>query len=612
MKQIRHIYLIILCALAWSTGAWGTTFTKENTALNIVQNNSVTFINTDGVTFNLSGPSLEYVNKLLFVTIQGLKVSRNATYTLSITPPSGYDIKVNKVGVKAGSSVIAYVTVDDTPSSSLMDQKIWTYDDNVSNSRSISVAISKSSSGAIIYIYGFSVEYDLLPIFNFAATASKNREGGTVTATVEDPSITADAGANSASTTATFTATATSGSYVFKGWKISVNNVNYESQENPYYPTVTNSGTPGSKVTKSLVGIFAPLYKFSASALLGSVAGGTAEASVAPSVEGAYNATQGTATATFTATTASDDYEFQGWSETADGAIVSSANPYTPTITNDGEPGSTKNLTLYAIFKLVHLHLNPSAPDYAAGTYDVVSLDRTLSAGYYTLALPFNTTIEALTGRTNANDWVAQLQTVTYNGEDGYTLYFQKTAKGDDAGGGTLSAGQPYVLHLGANITGYPSWEDQSVSSVVAQTVTATSGYGNNVGADGTYASWSMTSNFTAGMDMEGLYGIVNSGTNNQGGQGGLKLGGSGSTLNAFSAYITPPTAVSQGTHVLRVRVAYVDTDGTTTYIDSSMAENSSSGPTAIYGPDGKRRSRLQPGVNIVRYKDGTVRKIQR
>ena len=439
-----------------------------------------------------------------------------------------------------------------------------------------------------------------------------NRPGGTVTAEVADATITGVPGATSASTTATFTAAATAGSYVFKGWKTAVDAATYESQANPYTLTVTNSGTPGRKETKSLVAIFAPIYKFSASALLGSVAGGTAEASVAPSVEGAYNATQGTATATFTATTASDDYEFQGWSETADGAIVSSANPYTPTITNDGEPGSTKNLTLYAIFKLVHLHLNPSAPDYAAGTYDVVSLDRTLSAGYYTLALPFNTTIEALTGRTNANDWVAQLQTVTYNGEDGYTLYFQKTAKGDDAGGGTLSVGQPYVLHLGANITGYPSWEDQSVSSVVAQTVTATSGYGNNVGADGTYASWSMTSNFTAGMDMEGLYGIVNSGTNNQGGQGGLKLGGSGSTLNAFSAYITPPTAVSQGTHVLRVRVAYVDPDGTTTYIDSPVADNPSHGPVAIYGPDGKRRSRLQPGVNIVRYKDGTVRKIQR
>ena len=302
-----------------------------------------------------------------------------------------------------------------------------------------------------------------------------------------------------------------------------------------------------------------------------------------------------------------DGYRFKRWQK--GGSQVSTTTTCSVSYDYNSESSSNPPTETYtAVFEPKTLILDPTtSPSYEAGKYaGAITLNRNLPAGYSTIALPFATTVVTLTGHeANDNDWVAQLTTVTYNAEDDYTLFFTKSE------GGVIAANQPYVLHLGTAVPS-PSWMDLTVGAATSMTVTAQAGYGNNVGADGTYASWSMSSNFMAGMSMEGLYGIVNSGENNQGGQGGLKLGGSGSTLSAFSAYITPPTAVSQGSHVLRVRVAYVDTDGTTTYIDSSMAENSSSGPTAIYGPDGKRRSRLQPGVNIVRYKDGTVRKIQR
>ena len=96
--------------------------------------------------------------------------------------------------------------------------------------------------------------------------------------------------------------------------------------------------------------------------------------------------------------------------------------------------------------------------------------------------------------------------------------------------------------------------------------------------------------------------GIVNS-------EGGLKLGGNGSTLNAFTAYIAGPALPN---HAPRLRVAYVDEDGTATFIDGLPEDDGVQEETvAVYGPDGQRRNRMQRGVNIVRFADGTTRKVQ-
>ena len=242
------------------------------------------------------------------------------------------------------------------------------------------------------------------------------------------------------------------------------------------------------------------------------------------------------------------------------------------------------------------LTLDPaSAPNINYSEYSTVTLSRTLKAGYSTIALPFATTVAALTNRSNTDDWVAQLATVTYNDADGYTLYFNKVE------GGTISANQPYILHLAAQVD-EPTWENVTLSAPTPVTVYPSAGYGNNIdGATGTFANWSMSSNFTV-MDMEGLYGIVNT-------AGSLQLGGSGSTLKAFTAYITPPA----GSSGVKLRSAFIDADGTVTVVGGLAADTSTADRPAtatIYSLDGRRLTQPARGVNIVRMADGAVKKV--
>ena len=256
--------------------------------------------------------------------------------------------------------------------------------------------------------------------------------------------------------------------------------------------------------------------------------------------------------------------------------------------------------------------VNPSSSIDPEGVYaGTVTLSRTLPAGFSTIALPFGTTVADIVGNgyDADDDWVAQLQTVTHTQVDNgtaneYTLYFQKV------GGGAITPNQPYVLHL-AEAKANPSWTPSSGNTITVSSIAsagekvATNGYSGHNG-------WVMHANYTAGFGMEGYYGIVNAASNDANNPGGyLAKGGANSTLAAFTAYIAPPV---QANNAPRLRVAYVDTDGTTTFIEGLTleAEDNQQAPMAIYGPDGQRRSRMQRGVNIVRYKDGTVRKIQR
>lgn len=383
-------------------------------------------------------------------------------------------------------------------------------------------------------------------------------------------------------------------SYKFCGWAESKAETNTSNIKGGTPYEVTLEGSAGSTVNKTLYAIFAPIYNFSATAEVGSVKGGTVSVSgYSAQVEGTPNAEEGTTTATFTAT-AYDGYKFMGWSETANGTIIPGSNvsPYKTSIENK-TPGSTAYMTLYAIFKLDGLELNPGDPSYTPDTYSSITLSRTLKAGYSTIALPFDTDVATLTGRAvNDDDWVAQLDIVTYNAQDGFTLYFQKVD------GGTITANQPYVLHLGSEVVN-PTWTDLtdgiSVEAAEAGELAASTGYSG-------YESWVMKANYEAGFSMAGKYGIVNS-------KGGLMLGsGEDAKLNAFTAYITGPTSGPNGAPQLRV--AYVDEDGTATFIGSLPEDDLQGEPVAIYGPDGQRRSKMQRGVNIVRYADGTTRKI--
>ncbi len=226
-----------------------------------------------------------------------------------------------------------------------------------------------------------------------------------------------------------------------------------------------------------------------------------------------------------------------------------------------------------------HLKLEPTVDLSTQQTgmeYPYVTLNRTLNSGHSTLTLPFDTNVSEVSGYTTG-DYVAQLALVTYNAADGYTLYFKQVADG------TITAHQPYVINRTSAVTN-PQWTNCHVNAPSASTIEGTNLQG-----------WTMTGNYTPSFSMTDKYGIAG---------GELRKGTSGSTLNAYTAYFTPPASAQN----VRTRVAIMDEAGNTTYIgeirDGQLV------PEAIYGVDGTQQTGLKNGINIVRTQDGTVRKI--
>lgn len=207
--------------------------------------------------------------------------------------------------------------------------------------------------------------------------------------------------------------------------------------------------------------------------------------------------------------------------------------------------------------------------------YSQVRLNRDLPTGHFTVTFPFDYNISVI-----PDAYAAQLSLVTYNRQDGYTLYFQKVADG------LMLANQPYVVYLPETISN-PEWTDITVEYPEAGSVSSASTQG-----------WTMHANYTPGFSMEGKYGLA----------GGLfRKGTAGSYLNAYTAYFVPPVATEA-----RIRMAMLEDDGSTTYIDSIEPERTSSAECAIFGIDGIRLGSMRQGVNIVRMKDGSVRKVMK
>ena len=269
-------------------------------------------------------------------------------------------------------------------------------------------------------------------------------------------------------------------------------------------------------------------------------------------------------------------YAFLGWKQNlSDAAFASTDMDFQTTYDYNSESSSSPTtVTYYAVFELKPnvITLEPTTSEYDLDLYETVTLHRTLRQGYNTIALPFATTVQELTRRTSDDDWVAQLSAVTYNQHDGFTLFFQKVASG------RIHAFEPYILHLGEQVTD-PSWTDIELTAATPVTITPAAGYSPAVSPSGTssYADWQMTSNFTAGFSMSGLLGIVNS-------AGALQRGSSTATLNAFTAYITPaPEAAG-----VKVRSAFTDEQGTTTYV-SGLPASSASTSSPLYDLSGRR-----------------------
>ena len=217
-------------------------------------------------------------------------------------------------------------------------------------------------------------------------------------------------------------------------------------------------------------------------------------------------------------------------------------------------------------------------PTHTAGTYRKVFVNNTFKSGYSTIALPFDVDVEELTGReTNADDWVAQLSVVTYNVQDGYSLYFEKK--------NTIEANQPYILHLGTAVDS-PVFTNVSVVAAEDATQNATKGV--------YLTDWTMHSNYDPAFDMNGYYGVVN-------GEGVLKKGTANSTLKAFHAYIEGPTSA-------QVKAAYLDEDVADGILELINNQENQSGDQLIYDLQGRRLPRAQAGINIV-IRDGKVRK---
>ena len=288
-------------------------------------------------------------------------------------------------------------------------------------------------------------------------------------------------------------------------------------------------------------------------------------------------------------------YAFLGWKRNISDATYVSTDPnfQTPAYTYDSESsGSPTVVTYVAVFeeKPNVITLEPTTTGYDTDLYETVTLHRTLLQGYNTIALPFDTSVEALTRRTGSDDWVAQLSAVTYNQHDGFTLFFQKITSG------RIHAFKPYILYLSEQVVD-PSWTDIDLPAATPATITPATGYTPAASPDGTtsYADWQMTSNFTAAFPMSGLYGIVNS-------SAALQRGSSTSTLNAFTAYITP----APGAAGIKVRSAFTDEFGTTTYISglpaadpSSYPSTNPSTPTDLYDLSGRRITTLRRGLFI-------------
>lgn len=213
--------------------------------------------------------------------------------------------------------------------------------------------------------------------------------------------------------------------------------------------------------------------------------------------------------------------------------------------------------------------VNPSTQIIKEENYSQVVLERTFSAGYSTATFPFDYNISEV-----ANAFAAQLKLVTYNSNDGYTLYFEKK--------GYMYANQPYVVYLPVEIKGPLNFGAKDIKVPDAQSIIVN--------------GWTMQANYTPEFPMHGNYGIA----------GGLLCRGEGENakINAYTAYFIPPT-----TQNVRTRVAVLDEWGNATYI-GEIKDGVLQAEEGIFGLDGVQQNALRKGINIVKTKDGTVRKV--
>lgn len=238
---------------------------------------------------------------------------------------------------------------------------------------------------------------------------------------------------------------------------------------------------------------------------------------------------------------------------------------------------------------------------YTPGTYEYVIVERPVKVGFNSLALPFDIDDVSEIGA----EWAAQLSLVTYNAHDGYSIYFEKVT--------AMESNQPYILYA-TEASEEMEFHDITVEAAESATRFAEGGIDRN---DASYTKWQMASNYAAALDMEGKYGVVNT-------DGVLKIGGAGSILGAFSAFLSNlndkslPTDPNEQTsqqfsnHRARIATHYVTGEELLTVIRQIEADADSAdrSVTVLYDLNGRRTTSHQSGLVIERRADGTARKV--
>lgn len=142
-----------------------------------------------------------------------------------------------------------------------------------------------------------------------------------------------------------------------------------------------------------------------------------------------------------------------------------------------------------------------------------VEFSRSFPAGWSTICLPFATTVEAL-GATQAQEFTAFANN---------TLEFTKVSTGK------LAANTPYLIHFeqAKDLSAAPIYAPMTVEGSTPKAVT--------------FGDVTFTGNYTAGMSMEGYYGVAD-----KNGSQYIMKGGSNSTLGSTGAYFSVAGAAAE------------------------------------------------------------------
>ena len=198
----------------------------------------------------------------------------------------------------------------------------------------------------------------------------------------------------------------------------------------------------------------------------------------------------------------------------------------------------------------------------------IVNFSRTFAAGWNTVCLPFATSVSSLEGATQAQ---------AFTDYSGNVLNFKKVAND------TLEANTPYLIYFEKE-TEVPATY-AAAENFEAQTVA--------------HGEVSFTGNYTAGKNMEGLYGVAD-----QNGSQYIMMGSANSTLGSTSAYFTVAGAQ---TNAMRIQleggataIDKVTTDGETFDVYTLGGVKVRENATGLNG--------LQKGIYIVNGKKVVVK----